>query len=146
MRAPLRYLLLTTLGGGLALGVTVATPSAAQSGPADQVNVGECQTCHETAFTEGFLHSRHAGVEASCESCHKGAAEHGKAMMEGVDAPAPSVKELKASALNETCLSCHEKGHSANWVGSVHERRGVACSDCHSVHQFRSAKSHLKTA
>ena len=44
------------------------------------------------------------------------------------------------------CLTCHEKGKQANWHGGVHERRGLSCISCHSVHDYQSEQHQLKTA
>jgi DmsE family decaheme c-type cytochrome len=35
---------------------------------------------------------------------------------------------------NEVCLSCHQRGVAMHWVGGVHEREGVACASCHTIH------------
>src|SRR6516165_4353487 len=47
---------------------------------------------------------------------------------------------------NRICLSCHERGERAYWPGSVHEERGLACSNCHTVMTNVSARFQLKTA
>src|SRR6516162_374788 len=47
---------------------------------------------------------------------------------------------------NRICLNCHERGERAYWPGSVHEERGVACSNCHTVMTNVSARFQLKTA
>jgi DmsE family decaheme c-type cytochrome len=52
---------------------------------------------------------------------------------------------MKPAEINKTCLTCHEKGHQASWMGSAHSRRGVACTQCHSVHSFESRTLQLKT-
>lgn len=65
--------------------------------------------------------------------------------MDGVKGPVPSVKLLKASALNQTCLSCHEKDNQASYEASKHARRNVACTSCHSVHNAKSVKGQLTT-
>ena len=51
-----------------------------------------------------------------------------------------SIKKMKAGEASETCLTCHDKGHQANLAGGVHDRRGVACASCHSVHDFKSVQ------
>jgi DmsE family decaheme c-type cytochrome len=47
---------------------------------------------------------------------------------------------------NAICLTCHERGERVYWPGSVHEERGVACSNCHTVMANVSARFALKTA
>jgi DmsE family decaheme c-type cytochrome len=146
MRSILRFLAFVAFGFVAAYGVVAAKPQAAAPG-GDTVKADDCKTCHESAFSTAFARSSHAGVEQSCESCHKGAVVHGKAQMEGDSSkPAPSVKGLKASEINATCLGCHEKGRQASWAGGMHDRRGVDCTSCHSVHSFTTKKSQLKAA
>src|SRR5262245_37230196 len=109
-------------------------------------DVNDCKTCHEQVFSTSFMHSKHAGVEQSCASCHAGAADHAKARMEGNEDKPPSIKALKAPDVNKTCLTCHSTGHQANWMGSLHDRRNVSCVSCHSVHDFKSLRANLKTS
>jgi DmsE family decaheme c-type cytochrome len=47
---------------------------------------------------------------------------------------------------NHICLNCHERGERTYWQGSVHEERGVACTNCHTVMANVSARFALKTA
>src|SRR5262245_12466759 len=62
------------------------------------LDVAACQTCHESSLSKGFLKSYHAGLEGSCASCHKTAAEHSEGMQAGADnVPVPSVTKLKSA-------------------------------------------------
>jgi DmsE family decaheme c-type cytochrome len=56
-----------------------------------------------------------------------------------------SFKTLSPRETAALCLNCHERRGQANWHGSMHDRRGVSCTDCHSVHYFKSSRSQLKT-
>ncbi len=47
---------------------------------------------------------------------------------------------------NAICLGCHERGDRTNWHGSVHETRGLACTNCHTIMKAVSRKIQLKTA
>lgn len=47
---------------------------------------------------------------------------------------------------NAICLGCHERGQRTYWEGSVHQERGVACTNCHTVMKAVSAQGQLKTA
>jgi DmsE family decaheme c-type cytochrome len=47
---------------------------------------------------------------------------------------------------NAICLNCHERGQRTYWAGSVHDVRGVACSECHTLMKNVSARHQLKTA
>jgi DmsE family decaheme c-type cytochrome len=112
-------------------------------------DVNDCKSCHEAVLTK-FEKTPHASSAGSCASCHGDAVvAHLKSNLEkgepgNVDAI--SMKKRKAKDIVETCLGCHEKSHHPNWVGSPHDRRGVACTECHSVHDPHSAKGQLKTA
>jgi DmsE family decaheme c-type cytochrome len=152
-------LLVTALvGGGLALAVASSEPRAlASAAPlavasgepppsgAEPVNPEDCRTCHEAAVA-GLQHTAHAGVAQRCESCHLGAAAHMQAQMEGKEAPGPSLRKMKAADVTATCLTCHDTGRQAAFGGGVHDRRGVSCISCHSVHAFKSDRAQIKTA
>jgi DmsE family decaheme c-type cytochrome len=47
---------------------------------------------------------------------------------------------------NAICLNCHERGDRTYWAGSVHDNRGLACTECHTVMKNVSAHAQLKTA
>ena len=47
---------------------------------------------------------------------------------------------------NAICLTCHARGGRAYWPGSVHEERGLACSNCHTIMVAVSAQNQLRTA
>ncbi len=47
---------------------------------------------------------------------------------------------------NAICLGCHERGQRTYWEGSVHEERGLHCSNCHTIMTAVSAQWQLKTA
>jgi DmsE family decaheme c-type cytochrome len=129
--------LVVLLGGGHAY-AQGATPAA--------WSVTDCQGCHEKALGPTFQKTSHAKVTESCAKCHKGVGEHAKAMMAGdTSVPTPSLKKLTAQQINATCLECHEKNNQANYGASMHDRRNVACTTCHSVHSYKSAKAQLKT-
>lgn len=120
---------------------------AQASAPRATWNASDCLTCHEKAGSPVFQRSKHATLGESCASCHANVAEHSKAQLAGEQGgPVPSVKALKARDLNATCLTCHEDDRQANWMSSMHDRRNIACTSCHSVHQFKSVQGQLKTA
>jgi DmsE family decaheme c-type cytochrome len=78
-----------------------------------------------------------------CESCHGPGKAHAEA---GGDPKLirnpPDMAPREASA---TCLTCHSRGAHAAWEGSVHDVRQLACSTCHSVHDFKAENAQLKT-
>jgi DmsE family decaheme c-type cytochrome len=105
----------------------------------------DCRGCHEDRLTK-IDKTVHAGVTDGCFACHKGAEDHMKGRMDGQETPAPSPAKMKPVDANAVCQSCHEATHNATWKGSPHERRGVKCTDCHSVHDFKSERKQLKAA
>lgn len=109
-------------------------------------DVEDCRACHEAAV-KSIEQTRHARNEQTCQACHGDPSEHLKANLEKGE-PGPIVKfgAMKAKDVNATCLTCHDKGHQANFTGGVHERRGVACTSCHGVHSFQSDHAQLKQA
>ena len=72
-----------------------------------------------------------------CEACHGPGARHARSKNPD------SINSLKASSSqtaqerSQPCLSCHQAGARIGWHASAHQRNGVACSDCHKMHQDR---------
>ncbi|MDO8795044.1 MAG: DmsE family decaheme c-type cytochrome [Vicinamibacterales bacterium] len=129
-----------------ALGVFGGAQASAQSSPPGAWTVDDCTTCHETTVKSSFERTPHAQLADSCANCHPNVAEHAKAQMAGEsNGPVPTLKNLKASEIITTCLKCHEKAKQANFLSSMHARRNVACTSCHSVHAAKSTKAQLKT-
>ena len=135
--AMMAAVLLVLFGGSQAFAQATA--------PAASWSVTDCQGCHEKAFSPAYTKSAHGQADQSCASCHKDVAEHAKAQMAGEKGPVPSMKHLKANEVSESCLSCHEKAGQANYASSMHARRNVSCTSCHSVHSPKSVKGQLKT-
>ena len=132
-------------GGFMARVAANAAPDKSQPAHA-AFDVTACQACHDEPM-KGMRGTHHTGVEGSCAACHGDPTEHLKSNLEkGEPGPIVSLKKMKPEEANETCLTCHDKGHQANFAGSAHDRRKVACTSCHSVHQFKSPKGQLKTA
>jgi len=140
----LRYLVLALAGAAVLLAGSHAFAQAAA--PPAGWSATDCQTCHEKAAGPAFQKTKHARNDQSCAGCHNNVAEHMKAQMGGEkNGPVPSLKKLSAQQLNATCLKCHEKANQANYVTSMHSRRNVACTSCHGIHEYASAKAQLKT-
>jgi DmsE family decaheme c-type cytochrome len=126
------------LGGGVAAAQGTAPPQG--------WSAADCLTCHDKAGSPGFERSKHATLADSCASCHQDVAAHAKAQMAGEKGgPVPRLKGLSSRQLNAVCLTCHEKATQSSWMTSMHDRRNVACADCHSVHSFKSVDAQLKT-
>ncbi len=134
------------LGGAVALSAGLrASAQAPPPAPQAAFNAADCQVCHDKATGPAFEHSKHAGLDQSCASCHANVAEHAKSQMAGETGATPTLKNKTPKEINEICLTCHEKANQANYLGSMHARRNVACTTCHSVHSYKSDKAQLKT-
>ncbi len=109
----------------------------------DATMIGEasCSSCHSLE-TEHFTHTLHAlGMEvalradpaaSTCESCHGPGSEHAKVPTK----PGNIIAFTHRSATpietqTATCLGCHQGGPRDHWLGSVHQRNDLSCSDCH---------------
>jgi len=132
--------------GSLLWGAARADSGGTGASPPAAVDTKDCQACHDTAMA-GMKGTPHAGLEQACGSCHGDVSAHLKSNLEkGEPGPIVSLKKAKPAEVNKTCLGCHEKGRQANFSGSMHDRRDVACTSCHSVHEPKSVRAQLKTA
>lgn len=117
-----------------------------------------CQGCHRPSVA-GFAttlkgeqileHPRTALERSGCEACHGPGSQHvaveGRERTPGFfyfdrDDPAP------VEVRNSVCLQCHEGSGRMFWVGSAHEARDVACTDCHRVMAAISERGQLGRA
>jgi DmsE family decaheme c-type cytochrome len=140
-----RTLFVLTLAAAFAVVGGSSAFAQAQAPPASW-NASDCQTCHDKPLGPAFAQTQHAALPESCASCHTKIDEHFKAQSAG-DASdlGPSLKKVKAQQVTAICLSCHEKDNQGNFATSMHDRRNVTCTSCHSVHSFASVKAQLKT-
>lgn len=92
-----------------------------------------CETCHADlaiSLTTTPHGASHGDGGVACEQCHRDAAAHAAAP------PAPhgmlTFRDDDAEATDRACGTCHDANtHPAG----VHRRAGVACTDCHGVHE-----------
>ena len=118
---------------------------------ATYVGADVCMSCHadkadlfaKTLMGRVFLQNpRTAQEKLGCEGCHGPGSEHVNAgggrnhaiVSFRTDSPLP----LKQR--NGVCLGCHEDGHRTYWTGGQHQRRGLACTNCHQVHQEHNSR------
>jgi len=113
-----------------------------------------CLGCHSavaaTYATTLMGRLQRTGKSLECETCHGPGSAHAKA---GGGRGVGGIISYRANDLSRTaeennaiCLGCHERGERAYWQGSVHEVRGLACTNCHTIMRAVSAQNQLKTA
>jgi DmsE family decaheme c-type cytochrome len=114
-----------------------------------------CLTCHASHAAEfektlmGRIGKSKKGM-FECQNCHGPGSAHVKAGggrgVGGIISFRPNDDSRTAEENNTICLACHQKGDRVYWNGSVHETRGVMCSNCHTIMKNVSRKNQLKTA
>jgi DmsE family decaheme c-type cytochrome len=133
--------------GLTALLLLAAPEKAALRQEEGYVGIEACAACHEetvAAFRESIHGQKGFAMRSShaCETCHGPGKAHVDA--EGGKGTLITVAALTKDKQAAMCLTCHERGHQTEWAGSLHESRGLACQDCHSVHGPRVEKTLLK--
>ena len=123
-------------------------PEIAASSVGTKVCLG-CHTSQATTFEHTLMGRLQKQGKLQCESCHGPGSEHvrlgGGRGVGGIISFRKDDISRTAEENNATCLGCHERGDRANWHGSVHETRGVACTNCHTIMKAVSRKFQLKT-
>ena len=127
-------------GLAIAVGVAMALAQAvlmAEEGAA--VEEAACALCHEDLVSAFARNPHRLAYEATtghagstCQSCHGEAETH---LDEGgglgnIGSFGPDTLPRERSA---RCLTCHQESHP-RFRASHHARAGLACNDCHAVH------------
>jgi DmsE family decaheme c-type cytochrome len=114
-----------------------------------------CMGCHvaqaaafnQTLMGRVFRNPRNAQERANCETCHGPGSLHVKAGggrgVGGIISFRLDDNSRTVEENNGICLTCHERGDRTYWKGSPHEKRDVACGNCHQVMQRVSPKFQL---
>jgi DmsE family decaheme c-type cytochrome len=140
---------------------SAATPGAKSAGKPENkggegdayfVGSAKCAECHAAVTAEfsttvmGRIGRTTRKGTMECENCHGPGSKHvaaGGGQNEGLIAYRPSDPRYNIEEINETCLTCHQKGNQTAWKGSTHETRGLACTQCHTVMKNVSPKGLL---
>ena len=122
--------------------------SAAAASGATYVGADTCTVCHAEK-AKSYANSPHSqgadprtpAAAKGCETCHGPGSKH---IADPVNVKPAQFSKMKSDDVNAVCTTCHNKGVHANWETSTHASRGLSCTTCHSVHDAKSEKSHLK--
>jgi DmsE family decaheme c-type cytochrome len=133
-------------------GQAPSAPAAAEAAPpaaATYVGSDTCTTCHDTV--ERQLASTPHGSATfgklaphGCEACHGPGSVH--ADDPDTVATQPRVDKMPPEVVSATCQSCHSGRAQFFWQGSKHEKRGLTCTTCHTVHSPKSDDAQLQQA
>src|SRR5262245_6830722 len=128
-------------------------PSRAQAPPPKQpgyVGSDTCLACHDdkAQSLKGTQHAqaknpRTPEATQGCESCHGPGQAH---VDDDAKGHIRKFGQIKPAEINQTCLTCHNRGTHAGWEGSTHEARNLSCTTCHSVHSPASPEHQLAKA
>ena len=118
--------------------------------PTGYVGSDTCMACHSDKWDtlKGTPHAnannpRSPQAAHGCESCHGPGQAH---VDDDAKGHIRKFGQITAGEMNETCLTCHNRGAHAGWEASAHEQRGLSCGTCHSVHSPTSAEHQLVKA
>jgi len=125
---------------------SMLSPRAPRSEPAATYTGSEaCEECHANQYRawqrgghgRASRDSSLVGASASCESCHGPGSLHVAADNDKDDPGFDTMRKfskMPVDEANRTCLGCHQTGDQFYWEHSKHAARGVACIQCHSMH------------
>ena len=121
--------------------------------PATIVGSKVCLGCHsnqDAAFSFTLMGRLQKQGKIECETCHGPGSAHVKAGggvgVGGIISFRPDDDSRTVEQNNQICLGCHDRGQRIFWPGSVHEERGLACTNCHTIMTAVSRRFQLKTA
>ena len=137
-------------GAAVFFGSQTSRAQAPPAHPPGYVGSDTCLACHDdkAQTLKGTPHAqaknpRSPEATQGCESCHGPGQAH---VDDDAKGHIRKFGEIKSGEINQTCLSCHNRGEHAGWEGSTHERRDLNCTTCHSVHSPKAAAHQLVKA
>ena len=107
----------------------------------------KCLECHEEYMIpfDNTIHGRISKQNREaldCENCHGPMSKHLEAPNKR-PAILLSLKTASAGDKNRVCEQCHEGGMHLWWRGSMHQRTGLSCMDCHYLLERKSDRALL---
>jgi len=133
------------------------SPDAPAAGTSDAAAayVGDerCRSCHpvEASHWDKTIHARafkanpRSELESkTCEACHGPGQAHVANPTSATIVAFSRDSKQEPAQMNAMCQQCHTGGPLLHWIGSMHESRGLACSDCHNPMAKTSAQSLLR--
>lgn len=134
--------------GAVLLAACVARASEAPAPDFAREGALTCMKCHDAGRVLDILSTPHAlkGDDRTpfgqhgCESCHGASPQHinshpapgEKRALPTIRFSGPNISSV--GERNAACLACHENGARIDWRASTHDRNGLACSSCHTIH------------
>jgi len=115
-------------------GAQTAAPTASveqPAAPAGFVGMDTCVACHEEVVN-AFKATPHMSSAQGCEGCHGPGQQH--AENAGDKTKIRVFKGLGSVESSAVCMDCHNKGNQKHWLGSTHDSRQIACTQCHNPH------------
>ena len=92
-------------------------------------NVHASHSLHVQAFRAGVAGT---GATAACETCHGPGSAHAKdPTKKGLIMAFTRDAKTPIDTQTGVCLACHKGGARQDWIGSVHQRHDLSCTDCH---------------
>jgi len=107
--------------------------------PSQYVGADQCKACHEAvgkSVDRGPHWQAKTAHAQSCETCHG----PGKAHVDGGGDKTKifTFASLKPNEVATQCLQCHQNNRDhQGFESSVHNRAGVTCTSCHSIHNAK---------
>lgn len=126
-----------------------AAPAIAGTNVGSKVCIG-CHSEQANKFSHTLMGRLQTQGKVQCETCHGPGSEHarlgGGRGVGGIISFRADDRSRTVEDNNAICLGCHQRGERTYWDASVHETRGLACTNCHTVMKSVSRKAQLKTA